>query len=45
MRNVSYVMCGDGDTVQNYYLELEGSLAGVGKDLEGIIAWCGRKVG
>ena len=39
-----YVMSGDGDTLQNYYLKLEGSLAEIGRDLDGIIAWCGRKV-
>ena len=40
-----YVMSGDGDTLQNYYLGLEGSLAGIGRDLDGIIACCKRKVG
>ena len=39
-----YVMSGDGDTLQNYYLGLEGSLAEVGRDLDGIIACCRRKV-
>ena len=39
-----YVMSGDGDTLQNYYLGLEGSLAEVGRDLDGIIACCMRKV-
>ena len=39
-----YVMSGDGDTLQNYYLGLEGSLAAVGRDLDGIIACCRRKV-
>ena len=39
-----YVMCGDGDILQNYYLEMEGSLAAVGRHLDGIIGWCGRKV-
>ena len=33
-----YVMSGDGDTLQNYYLGLEGSLAEIGRDLDGIIA-------
>ena len=40
-----YVMSGDGNTLQNYYLELEGSLAEIGRDLDDIIDWCGRKVG
>ena len=40
-----YVMSGDGDTLQSYYQGLEGSLAEVGRDLDGIIAWCWRKVG
>ena len=39
-----YVMSGNGDTLQNYYLELEGSLAEIGRDLDGIIACCHRKV-
>lgn len=39
-----YVMSGDGDTLQNYYLGLEGRLAGIGRDLDGIIACCKRKV-
>ena len=39
-----YVMSGDGDTLQNYYLGLEGSLAAVGRHLDGIIACCRRKV-
>ena len=39
-----YVMSGDGDTLQSYYLGLEGSLAAVGKDLDGIVACCKRKV-
>ena len=39
-----YVMSGDGDTLQNYYLGLEGSLAAVGRHLDGIIACCKRKV-
>ena len=39
-----YVMSGDGDTLQNYYLGLEGSLVEVGRDLDGIIACCKRKV-
>ncbi len=37
-------MSGDGDILQNYYLEMEGGLAAVGRDLDGIIVWCGRKV-
>ena len=40
-----YVMSGDGDTLQNYYLGLEGRLAAVGRDLDGIIVCCKRKVG
>ena len=40
-----YVMSGDGGTLQNYYLGLEGRLAGIGRDLDGIIACCKRKVG
>ena len=39
-----YVLSGDGDTLQNYYLGLEGSLAEVSRDLDGIIACCKRKV-
>ena len=39
-----YVISGDGDTLQNYYLELEDGLTRIGKDLEGIIAFCSRKV-
>ena len=39
-----YVMSGDGDTLQTYYLGLEGSLTEVGRDLDGIIACCRRKV-
>ena len=38
-------MCGDGDILQSYYLEMAGGLAAVGRHLDGIIAWCGRKVG
>ena len=40
-----YVMSGDGDTLQTYYLGLEGSLTAIGRDLDGIIARCRRKVG
>ena len=40
-----YVMSGDGDILQSYYLGLEGSLAEVGRDLDGIIVCCKRKVG
>jgi len=32
-----YVMSADGETLQNYYLELEGSLVEVGGELDGII--------
>ena len=39
-----YVMCGDGHTLRNYYQGLEGNLARVVKDLDGIIACCTRKV-
>ena len=39
-----YVMSGNSDTLQTYYLELEGSLAAVGGDLDGIIAFCKRKM-
>ena len=39
-----YVMSGDGDTLQNYYLGLEGGLAAVGGHLDGIIGCCRRKV-
>ena len=39
-----YVMSGDGDTLQNYYLGLEGSLAEIARDLDGIIVCCRRKV-
>ena len=39
-----YVMSGDGDTLQSYYLGLEDSLAEVGRDLDSIIACCWRKV-
>ena len=39
-----YVMSGDGDTLQSYYLGLEGCLAETGKDLDGIIFCCKRKV-
>ena len=39
-----YVMSGDGDMLQNYFTALDGRLGEVGKDLDGIIAWCGRKV-
>lgn len=40
-----YVMSGDGNTLQSYYQGLEGSLAEVGRDLDGIIACCKRNVG
>ena len=40
-----YVMSGDGETLQNYYLGLESGLSMTGKDLDGIIACCRRKVG
>ena len=39
-----YVMSGDGDTLQNYYLGLESGLAEIGRGLDGIIACCKRKV-
>ena len=39
-----YVMSGDGDTLQNYYLGLEASLTEIAGDLDGIIAYCKRKV-
>ena len=39
-----YVMSGDGDTLQSYYLGLEGNLTEIGRDLDGIIACCRRKV-
>lgn len=39
-----YVMSGDGDMLQSYYLGLECSLAEVGRDLDSIIAHCWRKV-
>jgi len=39
-----YVLCGDGNALQRYYLRLEGDLAKLGADLDGIIACCIRKV-
>ena len=43
--NASYhVMSGDSDTLQNYYLGLEGGLGQIAKDLDGIITCCQRKV-
>jgi len=39
-----YVLSGDSDTLQNYYVTLEGNLSEVGRDLDGIITWCGRRV-
>ena len=39
-----YIMCGDGETQQHYYVGLEGDLAELGADLDGIIAFCLRKV-
>ena len=39
-----YVMSGEGNTLQSYYHGLEGSLAEVSRDLDGIIACCRRKV-
>ncbi len=41
---LSHVMSGDGKTLQDYYLGLEDGLAGIGKDLDGIIAYCKREV-
>ena len=39
-----YVLCGEGDAQQRYYLRLEGGLGKLGADLDGIVAWCMRKV-
>ena len=39
-----YVLSGDGDTLQNYYQGLEDSLGEIARELDGIIAWCKRKV-
>ena len=39
-----YVMSGDSDTLQNYYLGLEGGLEEIGRDLDGIITCCRQKV-
>ena len=39
-----YVMSGDGNTLQSCYQGLEGSLAEVGRALDGIIAYCQRNV-
>ena len=39
-----YVMCGDGDTQQSYYLGLEGALVELGTDLNCIIECCRRQV-
>jgi hypothetical protein len=36
---------GDGNTPQSYYQGLEGRSAEVGRDSDGIIACCQRKVG
>ena len=40
-----YVMSGNGDTLQNYFLLLEDGLAEVRRDLEGIIRCCSCKGG
>ena len=37
-------MSGDSDTLQNYYLGLEGGLEEIGRDLDGIITCCRQKV-
>ena len=39
-----YVMSGDGDTLRQFYQGLEGALAKLGADLDGIIDYCRRKV-
>ena len=39
-----YVMSGDGDTLRHFYQGLEGALAELGADLDGIIDYCRRKV-
>ena len=39
-----YVMCGDGNAQQRYYLRLEGDLAKLGAGLDGIIDCCRREV-
>ena len=39
-----YVMSGDGKTLQTYYAELENGLGRIGKDLDGIVGFCKRKL-
>ena len=39
-----YVMSGDGKTLQTYYAELENGLGRIGRDLDGIVGFCKRKL-
>ena len=39
-----YVMSGDGKTLQTYCAELENGLRQIGKDLDGIVGFCKRKL-
>ena len=40
-----YIIDGNGEVLRRYYLELNNSMAGLRGDLDGIIAFCRRKVG
>ena len=39
-----YVVDGNGDVLGRYYRELKSAMAALRRDLEGVIAFCGRKV-
>ena len=39
-----YVMIGDSETLQSYYRRLESSLVEIGRNMDGVIACCQRKV-
>ena len=39
-----YVVDGNGDVLGRYYRELKSGMALLRRDLEGIIAFCGRQV-
>ena len=38
-----YIVDGNGEVLRRYYLELKNSMAALRRDLDGIIAFCGRK--